>query len=123
MITVVQRRLQREGRGSSPASLSPGSRAETKMPLHRFFAGDTMVLEQNMTGSVLGELLGIPGRRRATFGTLCVRHPRRPLRRAPVRIDSAHSSLGSCSLSWSPWAHTGDEEPGRIRIAPPNSRR
>jgi hypothetical protein len=48
-------------------------RTETEEPLHRFFDGDTMVLEQNMTGTVIGEMLGIPGKsRRVTFGILHV---------------------------------------------------
>ena len=78
-----------------------------------------------MTGSVLGERVGIPVRRRATLGTLYVFATRDGLvRRAPVRIDSAHSSHGLLQPELVPLGRsTGDEEPGRIRIAPRNSRR
>jgi hypothetical protein len=53
--------------------LTVNFRTETEKPLHRFFDGDTMVLEQSMTGTVIGEMLGLPGRgRRVTFGILHV---------------------------------------------------
>lgn len=53
--------------------LTANVRTEGEEPLHRFFDGDTMVLEQKMTGTVIGEMLGIPGRgRRVTFGILHV---------------------------------------------------
>ena len=43
------------------------------MPLHRYFSGDSMVLEQTMTGTVIGEMLGIPGNdRHVTFRILHV---------------------------------------------------
>ena len=46
---------------------------EEEETLHRFFAGDTMILEQSMTGTVIGEMLGIPGNgRRVTFRILHV---------------------------------------------------
>jgi len=46
---------------------------EEQETLHRFFAGDTMILEQSMTGTVIGEMLGIPGNgRRVTFRILHV---------------------------------------------------
>jgi steroid delta-isomerase-like uncharacterized protein len=53
--------------------LTANFRTETERSLHRFFDGDTMVLEQNMTGTVIGAMLGIPGRGRGvTFGILHV---------------------------------------------------
>jgi hypothetical protein len=53
-----------------------------------------MLVEQNMTGTVLGELPATPGRgRRATLGTLYAYAARDgPMRRAPVRIDRGHPS-------------------------------
>lgn len=46
---------------------------ESEEPLHRFFDGDTMILEQTMTGSVIGEFLGLPGNgRRISFRILHV---------------------------------------------------
>ena len=48
--------------------LTANFRTEDEQPLHRWFAGDTMLLEQVMTGTVIGEMLGIPGNgRRVTF--------------------------------------------------------
>jgi steroid delta-isomerase-like uncharacterized protein len=48
-------------------------RTENEELLNRWFDRDTMILEQNMTGSVIGEFLGIPGNgRRVTFRTLHV---------------------------------------------------
>ena len=41
--------------------LTANFRTEGEEPLNRFFDRDTMVLEQNMTGTVIGEMLGIPG--------------------------------------------------------------
>jgi steroid delta-isomerase-like uncharacterized protein len=53
--------------------LTANFRTEEEEPLNRFFDGDTMILEQNMTGSVIGEMLGIPGNgRRVTFRILHV---------------------------------------------------
>ena len=53
--------------------LTANFRTEGEEPLNRFFDGDTMILEQNMTGTVIGELLGIPGNgRRVTFRILHV---------------------------------------------------
>jgi steroid delta-isomerase-like uncharacterized protein len=53
--------------------LTANFRTETEEPLHRFFDGDTMILEQNMTGTVIGDMLGIPGNgRRITFRILHV---------------------------------------------------
>ena len=49
--------------------LTANFRTEKEEPLHRWFAGDTMLLEQRMTGTVIGQMLGIPGDgRRVTFG-------------------------------------------------------
>jgi len=49
--------------------LTANFRTEKEEPLHRWFAGDTMLLEQRMTGTVVGQMLGIPGDgRRVTFG-------------------------------------------------------
>jgi predicted ester cyclase len=48
-------------------------RTEHEEPLNRFFDGDTMILEQNMTGAVIGEMFGIPGNgRKVTFRILHV---------------------------------------------------
>jgi steroid delta-isomerase-like uncharacterized protein len=53
--------------------LTANFRTEGEEPLNRFFDGDTMVLEQNMTGAVTGEMIGIPGHgRRVTFRILHV---------------------------------------------------
>jgi len=48
-------------------------RTEGEEPLNRFFDEDTMVLEQVMTGTVIGEMLGIRGNgRRVSFRILHV---------------------------------------------------
>ena len=48
-------------------------RTEEEQPLHRYFSGDSMILEQTMTGTVIGEMLGIPGNgRRVSFRILHV---------------------------------------------------
>ena len=48
--------------------LTANFRTEEEVPLHRWFVDDTMFLEQTMTGTVIGEMLGIPGNgRRVTF--------------------------------------------------------
>jgi steroid delta-isomerase-like uncharacterized protein len=53
--------------------LTANFRTEDETPLNRFFDGDTMILEQSMTGTVIGEMLGIPGNgRRVTFRILHV---------------------------------------------------
>src|SRR5258708_39648385 len=41
--------------------LTANFRTEGEEPLNRFFDGDTMILEQNMTGPVIGDMLGVPG--------------------------------------------------------------
>jgi steroid delta-isomerase-like uncharacterized protein len=70
--------------------LTANFRTEGEEPLNRFFDGDTMILEQNMTGTVIGEMLGIPGNgRRVTFRILHVFGFRDGLiRREQVWIDS-----------------------------------
>ena len=53
--------------------LTANFRTEQEEPLHRYFSGDSMILEQSMTGTVIGEMLGIPGNgRRITFRVLHV---------------------------------------------------
>ena len=48
--------------------LTANFRTEEEEPIRRWFLDDTMFLEQSMTGSVIGEMLGIPGNgRRVTF--------------------------------------------------------
>jgi steroid delta-isomerase-like uncharacterized protein len=41
--------------------LTANFRAEGEEVLHRYFAGETMILEQKMTGAVIGSMLGLPG--------------------------------------------------------------
>jgi len=71
--------------------LTANFRIEEEQPLNRFFDGDTMIGEQNMTGTVIGEMLGIPGQgRRVTFRILHVFGFREGLiSREQVWIDSA----------------------------------
>jgi steroid delta-isomerase-like uncharacterized protein len=53
--------------------LTANFRTEGEEPLNRFFDGDNMILEQKMTGAVIGEMLGIPGHgRQVTFRILHV---------------------------------------------------
>ncbi|HET6875263.1 MAG TPA: ester cyclase, partial [Acidimicrobiales bacterium] len=53
--------------------LTANFRTEEEQPLNRFFDGDNMILEQDMTGTVIGEMLGLPGNgRRVTFRILHV---------------------------------------------------
>src|SRR5262249_18417148 len=53
--------------------LTANFRTEGEETLHRFFDGDTMILEQKMTGAVIGHMLGPPGNgRKVTFGILHV---------------------------------------------------
>ena len=70
--------------------LTANFRTENEEPLHRYFAGDTMILEQSMTGSVIGQMLGIPGNGRVvTFRILHVFEFRDGLvSREQVWIDS-----------------------------------
>jgi steroid delta-isomerase-like uncharacterized protein len=44
--------------------LSANFRTEKEEPVNRWFAGDTMFLEQIMTGQVIGQMFGIPGKDR-----------------------------------------------------------
>jgi steroid delta-isomerase-like uncharacterized protein len=71
--------------------LTANFRTEEEQPLNRFFDGDAMILEQNMTGTVIGEMLGIAGQgRRVTFRILHVFGFRDGLiSREQVWIDSA----------------------------------
>ena len=73
------------------AFLTANFRTEDEQPLHRYFSDDSMILEQSMTGTVIGEMLGIPGNnRRVTFRILHVFDFRDGLiRREQVWIDSA----------------------------------
>lgn len=71
--------------------LTANFRTEGEEPLNQFFDDDTMVLEQIMTGTVIGEMLGIPGNgRRVSFRILHVFGFRDGLiSREQVWIDSA----------------------------------
>jgi steroid delta-isomerase-like uncharacterized protein len=65
-------------------------RTEEEKVLHRFFSGDVMILEQVMTGSVIGQMMGIPGNgRRVTTRILHVfEFARGLICREQVWIDS-----------------------------------
>src|ERR1700756_1039166 len=53
--------------------LTSNIRAETEQILHRYFTDNAMILEQIMTGTVVGEMLGLPGNgRRISFRILHV---------------------------------------------------
>lgn len=66
-------RTGKEQAGEFYRFLTANFRTEGEEPLNRFFDGDTMVLEQNMTGAVIGEMLGIPGHgRQVSFRILHV---------------------------------------------------
>jgi steroid delta-isomerase-like uncharacterized protein len=41
--------------------LTANFRSESEEVLHRYFAGDSMILEQKMTGAVIGSMFGLPG--------------------------------------------------------------
>ena len=71
--------------------LTANFRTEGEEPLHQFVTEDALVLEQQMTGKVIGEMLGIPGNGRAvTFRTLHIFTFRAGLvSREQVWIDSA----------------------------------
>jgi len=73
------------------AFLTANFRTEDETPIHRYFSDDSMILEQSMTGSVIGEMLGIPGNgRRISFRILHVFDFRDGLiAREQVWIDSA----------------------------------
>jgi steroid delta-isomerase-like uncharacterized protein len=71
--------------------LTANFRTEGEEPLHQFVTDDALVLEQRMTGKVVGEMLGIPGNGRAvTFRILHIFEFREGLvSREQVWIDSA----------------------------------
>jgi len=53
--------------------LTANFRTESERPSHRYFAGDALVIDQEMTGTVIGSMLGMPGNgRRITFRILHV---------------------------------------------------
>ena len=53
--------------------LTANFRTEQEQPSHRYWADDALVLDQMMTGTVTGEMLGLPGHgRRITFRVLHV---------------------------------------------------
>jgi len=53
--------------------LTSNFRTEEEVPSHRFFSDDAYVLDQQMTGTVIGTFLGMPGNgRRITFRILHV---------------------------------------------------
>jgi hypothetical protein len=85
-----------------------------------------MVLEQSMTGTVIGEMLGIPGNgRRVTFGILHVFGLREGLKsREQVWIDSG-SIVAQLTTprSSGPQARRSTEGAGQVRIATLNCRR
>lgn len=48
-------------------------RTEDEQPTHQYFTDDALIMEQSMTGTVIGEMLGLPGNgRRITFRILHV---------------------------------------------------
>jgi steroid delta-isomerase-like uncharacterized protein len=54
-------------------TLTANFRTEDERPRHRHFSTDAMVLDQEMTGTVIGSFLGLPGNgRRITFRVLHV---------------------------------------------------
>lgn len=73
------------------AFLTANFRTEGEEPLHQFATDDALVLEQLMTGKVIGEMLGIPGNgRKVTFRILHIFEFRDGLvSREQVWIDSA----------------------------------
>lgn len=71
--------------------LTANFRSENEEVLHRYFADDSMILEQIMTGTVIGSMLGLPGHgRRISFRILHVFEFRDGLiSRENVWLDSA----------------------------------
>jgi steroid delta-isomerase-like uncharacterized protein len=71
--------------------LTANFRTDGEEPLHQYVTDDALVLEQQMTGRVIGEMLGIPGNgRRVSFRILHVFEFREGLvSREQVWIDSA----------------------------------
>ena len=54
-------------------TLTASFRTESERPTHRYFSADAMVLDQEMTGTVTGTFLGLPGNgKRITFRILHV---------------------------------------------------
>jgi steroid delta-isomerase-like uncharacterized protein len=61
----------KDGASAFYDELTANFRAEAEEVLHRYFADDTMILEQKMTGAVIGSMLGMPGHgRRISFRIL-----------------------------------------------------
>lgn len=53
--------------------LTANFRGESEEVLHKYVAGEALILEQIMTGAVIGEMLGLPGHgRRISFRMLHV---------------------------------------------------
>jgi steroid delta-isomerase-like uncharacterized protein len=73
------------------AFLTANFRTEGEEPLHQYVTNDALVLEQIMTGNVIGEMLGIPGHgRKVTFRILHIFEFREGLvSREQIWIDSA----------------------------------
>jgi steroid delta-isomerase-like uncharacterized protein len=71
-------------------NLTANFRTEGEEPRHRYFSGDSLITEVTMTGTVIGEMLGIPGNgRRISFRVLHVFDFRDDLiSREQVWIDS-----------------------------------
>jgi steroid delta-isomerase-like uncharacterized protein len=71
--------------------LTANFRTEEERPTRRFFTPDAMILDQEMTGTVIGSMLGLPGNgRRITFRILHVFEFRDGLiRRENVWLDGA----------------------------------
>jgi steroid delta-isomerase-like uncharacterized protein len=71
--------------------LTANFRTEGEEVLHRYLADDSMILEQMMTGTVIGSMLGLPGHgRRISFRILHVFEFRDGLiSRENVWLDSA----------------------------------
>ena len=71
--------------------LTANFRTEGEEVLHRYLADDSMILEQIMTGTVIGSMLGLPGHgRRISFRILHVFEFRDGLiSRENVWLDSA----------------------------------
>ena len=67
--------VPRQGRrvGRSTATSSRTSAPRTSSPTHEYATENALVMEQLMTGTVIGEMLGLPGNnRRITFRILHV---------------------------------------------------
>jgi steroid delta-isomerase-like uncharacterized protein len=71
--------------------LTANFRTEGEEVLHRYVAGDSMILEQKMTGAVIGSMLGLPGHgRQISFRILHIFEFRDGLiSRENVWLDSA----------------------------------